>query len=417
MDYNLVYARIDLGAVEDNILSLRQLTGKNVRFMAVVKADAYGHGAVRVAEKAIEAGVAWLGVARFHEAEELRKAGINAPILIFGRTSPVLTEKIAGFDLTPTVYSVEMAEEFSCQAVKKGVKINAHLKIDTGMGRVGLLPDSRRAEAVFSGKSGRIQTTESSSVSGVIDAGLNMGVTKIPCISNEKSVSEIKAMLALPAFELQGIYTHFASADSYDKSYARYQLDIFNSLLNDLKKEKIVFEICHAANSAAIIDFPESHFDMVRAGIAMYGLYPSDEINREKVNLKPAMELRSEVSFVKTVPKGFKVSYGMTYETVQRTVIASVPIGYADGFSRLLSSKGVMLVKGIRAPVVGRVCMDQTLIDVGHIPDVKIGDKVVIIGVQDKESISADEIAGLIGTINYEIVSSLTARVPKLFFQ
>lgn len=395
MDYPLIYAQIDLDAVENNILALRKLTNQDVKFMAVVKADAYGHGAVRVAQRAVKTGASWLGVARFHEAEELRKAGINAPILIFGFTHPLLVEKIADLDLTPTVYSVEMAEDLSYQACQKGVKIKAHLKIDTGMGRVGMLPDSRR----FPAKSRGNFTSSSQKIA----------------FSNQKSIEEIKKIISLSNFELEGIYTHFAAADSSDKSYAEYQLKVFNLLLDELKKEKIEFNLCHAANSAAIIDLPYAHFDMVRAGIAMYGLYPSDEVDKTKVNLKPAMELRSVITSVKEVPKGFKISYGMTCETEKKTIIASVPVGYADGYSRLLSSTGSMLVKGVRAPIAGRVCMDQTLIDVGHITGVKQGDEVVIMGSQKNKTISADDIARLIGTINYEIVSSLTSRVYKIF--
>lgn len=400
MTVPLVFARIDLKALKDNISALRRLTGPRVKFMAVVKADAYGHGAVKVAETALETGADCLGVARFHEAEELRKAGINAPILIFGFTHPDLTEKLAELELTPTVYDLEMAEKFSDQARKKGVSIKAHLKIDTGMGRVGMLPDSRRLSPITSTLSGKSRD--------------------LSIVSNKQSVSDIKKILLLSNLELEGIYTHFAAADSADKSYARYQLRVFNLLLKDLKKEKIEFKICHAANSAAIIDIPESHFDMVRAGIAIYGLYPSGEVNKTRVVLKPAMELKSMITSVKRVPKGFKVSYGMTYETKKETVIASVPVGYADGFSRLLSSRGFMLVNGMRAPIAGRICMDQTLIDVGHIlPHVKTGDEVVLIGSQEnnqkKETITADEIGSLAGTINYEIVSSLTARVPRLY--
>ncbi len=381
MNYPLVSAHIDLKAIENNILGLRKLMDRNVKFMAVVKADAYGHGAVKIAERAIATGAEWLGVARFHEAEELRKAGISAPILIFGFTPSSFVEKLAEFDLTPTIYSVEMGEDLSYHALKKGVTIKAHLKIDTGMGRVGMLPDSNRVS-----------------------------------ISPEESIiKEIKKIISLPNFELRGIYTHFAAADSSDKSYAERQLEIFNCLLENLKKEGIEFDLCHAANSAAIIDMPHSHFDLVRAGISMYGLYPSNEVNKKKVNLRPAMALKSVVTFVKTVPKGFRISYGMTHETEKETIIATVPIGYADGFSRLLSSRGFMLVKGKKAFIAGRVCMDQTLIDVGHITDVKQGDEVVIMGCQKDNSISADDIANLIGTINYEIVSSLTARVPKFY--
>lgn len=382
MNEPLVYARIDLGAIQTNIRNLKQLTVGSPLFMAVVKANAYGHGAYTVARTALDSGAQWLGVARFHEAMELREAGVSAPILIFGFTPPEAAAELAANNLTATVYGVDMAEALSSEAVKAGVRVRAHLKIDTGMGRVGILTDARRID--------------SSAVAG-------------------SALEETRRILSFKGLEMEGIYTHFAAADSEDKAYAHYQLSEFNTLLNALKHAGMEFPLRHAANSAGIIDIPDAHFDMVRAGIAMYGLYPSLEVSRDRIRLVPAMDLVSRVSMVKTVPKGFRVSYGMTYETRGQTCIASVPVGYADGYPRLLSSRGTMLVNGRRAPIAGRVCMDQTMLDVGHIPGVRQGDPVVVFGRQGDETVSVDELAGLVNTINYELVSSLTARVERRY--
>jgi alanine racemase len=231
----------------------------------------------------------------------------------------------------------------------------------------------------------------------------------------DRAVRTIEKIANLAFLDLDGIYTHFAAADAGDKTYTRLQIDLFSSLLNRLKKKGLHIKTCHAANSAGIIEFPESHFDMVRAGISIYGLYPSAEVDRKKVRLLPAMALKSVVTGVRKVPKGFFVSYGMTHETRKATQLASVPVGYADGFSRRFSSNGHMLVNGCRAPIVGRVCMDQTLIDVGAIPCVKPGDEVVVMGSQENDALDADELAARIGTINYEIVSTLTPRVERIY--
>ncbi len=281
-------------------------------------------------------------------------------------------------DLTTTIYNYKMAKALSQAAHNQGIKIKTHLKIDTGMGRVGM----------------------------------NINDLKV---TRKKNIQDIQKIVSLPGIETQGIYTHLAAADHKERTYTLLQLDRFDSLLNDLKNESIEFKTCHAANSAGILEYPDSHYDMVRAGISLYGLYPSNEIDTSKVNLVPAMTLKSLITSVREVSPGFKVSYGMTHETKQDTVLASVPIGYADGFSRLFSSKGYMLVKGDKAPIVGRVCMDQTIIDVGHIPDVQVEDEVVLIGRQADKVIGADELAQNINTINYEIVSSLTSRVKRVY--
>jgi len=375
MEYSLVKACIDLDAIRKNIQNLKRITDKNANFMAVVKADGYGHGAVRVAQVALQSGADWLGVARLNEAVELRKAGIEARILIFGYIHPAQAAMIKDFDLVTTVYGLKMAQALSNEAKKLNKPIKVHLKVDTGMGRVGMLIKPARKQVL----------------------------------------KKIQEMIKLPGIDLKGIYTHFAAADCKDRGYTDLQIELFGFLLDDLKKKGIELSTCHAANSAGIIEFPGSHFDMVRAGISIYGLYPSLEVDQTKVKLFPAMTLSSIVTAVRDVPKGFYVSYGMTHKTQGQTRLASVPVGYADGFSRRFSSNGLMLVKGHRAPVVGRVCMDQTLIDVGDIPNVTPGDEVVLIGSQGNEILGADEVSNRIDTINYEVVSALTARVKKVY--
>ena len=373
MKEELLRAEIDLKAIAHNVRELRRITNSRSRLMAVVKANGYGHGSVEVARCALDNGAEFLGVARIDEAIKLRNEGIDAPVLIFGYTLPSFYEEILKFDLTQTVFSLHAAESLSAFAVSKNRKIKIHIKIDTGMGRLGIMPDS------------------------------------------DSAVREIESIVRLPGLEREGIFTHFSTADSSDKEFARRQFEIFMEFLNNLKSKSIEFSLRHASNSAGIIDMPETHLDMVRAGIAMYGLYPSEEVQKEKASLIPAMAVKSMIIHLKDVPAGFKVSYGATYATTKPTTIATVPVGYADGYSRLLSSRGYMLVGGERAPIAGRVCMDLTMLDVGDTTGVKQGDKVVILGKQKDSEIKADEIASLTGTINYEVVSSLTERVKRVY--
>ena len=383
MDTPLVWAEIDLKAIAQNVRALRRITNSEARLMAVVKANAYGHGVIEVARRALESGADVLGVARLNEGIELRKAGFDAPTLIFGYTPPALAKKLIEFDLTQTVWSYQTAAALAA-ALSASKALNVHLKVDSGMGRLGLLPDCCRPPA--------------------LDAN-----------STAKALGEVEAIASLAGLHLEGVYTHFAAADSADKSYTRKQFEIFAQFLDEIRKAGLDIPVCHAANSAAIIDMPETHLDMVRAGISIYGLYPSDEVDKDRIALQPAMALKSRVVHLKKVPAGFKVSYGMTHETSKPTTIASVPVGYADGFSWLLSSRGHMLVGGRRAPIVGRVCMDTTMLDVGHVPGIDLEDEVVIFGRQQDASITADEIAASLDTINYEIVSSLTARIPRVY--
>jgi alanine racemase len=367
-----VWAEINLAAVAHNIKALKALTKPGTKFMAVVKANGYGHGAEEVARVALENGADWLAVARVEEGIELRKKGIKASILVFGLVTGNMIREALENNLVLTVYNPESARAVADAALARGRNAPVHLKVDTGMGRLGFFLD-------------------------------------------EQSIKEIRDVISIPGLDPLGIYTHFAAADAGDKSYTRLQLQRFQEGLQVLAGYGIDFPLRHAANSAALIDLPGAHFDMVRPGISIYGLYPSGDVDQSRVALKPAMALKTRVTQVKEVDAGFSVSYGCTYVTPAPTTLATVAVGYADGYTRLLSSKASVLVHGERAPVVGRICMDQCVIDVGHIPGVKPGDEVVLMGSQGNNTISAYEIASAIGTINYEVVTMISARVPRVY--
>ncbi len=386
MSESLTWAEIDLAAYGHNIAELRRITFADARLMAVVKAEGYGHGAVAVARAALDSGADCLGVARLHEAVELREAGIAGPILIFGLTPAEDVDTLLDLDLIQAVFSHESAEELASAAASRDQRLRVHIKVDTGMGRLGLLADEPRAhEATGSAANHRF--------------------------------GEVSAIAGLPGLEAEGLFTHFATADQADKMYAKRQLQRFLELVDRLKQQGLEFPLNHAANSAALIDMPDSHLDMVRPGIATYGLYPSAEVDQERVELKPALEWKARIIQLKKVPAGFGVSYGITYETPRPTTLATVAVGYGDGLSRGLSSRGQMLVGGQRVPIVGRVCMDLTLLDVGEVPGVAEGDEAVILGRQGEELLSADEMAVTLDTINYEIVSTITSRVPRVYLR
>lgn len=375
---------VDLENLAHNIRELKRLS-QAPRFMAVVKADAYGHGAVPVAQKALEAGADWLAVARVSEAVELRSAGISAPILLFGDVREEHVDFLADHEIRITLTDLEVSRHLAGLAHRMGKCLTAHVKVDTGMGRLGLY----RWPTGDSYTDVATSYTDVAAVSGII-----------------------RDMGQMEGLRVEGLYTHFANADTRNKAHAEAQLRVFRSIIQNLESMDARPEIIHAANSAATMELPESHFDMVRPGIALYGLMPSDEMDTAGITLRPVMSIESEIIQIKSVPAGFKVSYGSTHVTSASTRIATVPIGYADGYNRRLSSKGIMLVHGERVPVVGRVCMDFTMIDVGHIDGVRIGDAVTIMGVQGNSAVSADEIARLTGTINYEVVAALTQRMP-----
>ncbi len=385
LDHPITWAEINLAAYAHNIRELKRITRPPARLMAVVKANGYGHGAVEVAREALQNGAQYLGVARINEAIPLRQAGLEVPILIFGYSPPDLAPALIEYELTQTVYSRSTASALSEQATRRGKKINVHLKVDSGMGRLGFVLAATN------------DTPDD--------------------VAARNSVRAIETITRLPGLTVEGIFTHFATADSADKSYADLQLNRFMDLLNRLQKEGLEPPIRHAANSGALIDMPDSHLDMVRPGIATYGLHPSDEVDKSRVDLRPVMSLKSRIIHLKRVPPGFNISYGITFQTKNHTTIATVPVGYADGFNRRLSSRGHMLVHGRRVPIVGRVCMDLTMLDVGEVSGVTLEDEVVVFGVQGNEAVTADEIASGLDTINYEIVSTITARVPRIYYK
>ena len=368
----LLWAEINLQAISHNIKELKRIIAPDVKLLVAVKADAYGHGLLPVAQTVLKNNADFLGVARLEEGINLRQAGISAPIIVLGYVSPARAGELINFDLIQTIFSLNCAKQFSRSAVARGKKIRVHLKIDTGMGRLGFLPGT-------------------------------------------SVLAEILEISRLPGIALVGIFTHFASADSHDKAFAITQFNRFKSLLNQLENSGIKIPLRHAANSGAIIDLPQTHLDMVRAGISVYGLLPSKEVDQNKISLRPAMTLKTTIIHLKRVSSGFKVSYGSTWQTSGPALLATVSIGYADGYSRLLSNQGQMLVRGQRAPIVGRICMDLTILDVSHIPNIKIEDEVVVFGKQNNHLLSVDEVAKAANTINYEIISSLTARVPKIY--
>jgi len=379
MTQPLIWAEIDLSAIAHNVKELRRLIGDQVQLMVAVKANAYGHGAEAVARTALENGADQLGVARLEEGIGLRRAGIDAPILIMGYTTAENAALIMEHGLTPTIYSLDNAKGFSEAAVAANKRITFHIKVDSGMGRLGVPCDAIQLDL------------------------------------SQRPVEEIAAITHLPGLDFQGLFTHFATSDHSDKTFANQQFSRFQSLAADLEAAGIKIPVKHSANSGAIIDLPETHLDMVRAGISLYGLNPSLEVDLSRIELRPALTLKARVIPLKTVPAGTRISYGGTWESPTTTTIATIPVGYGDGYSRLLSNKGQMLVKGKRAPVVGRVCMDLTMLDVGKVDGVKAGDEVVLIGRQGEEEISADELAALLGTINYEIVTQLMARVERVY--
>ncbi|HBX22016.1 MAG TPA: alanine racemase [Desulfotomaculum sp.] len=373
MSHVPVWSEIDLKAIAHNVRQLAGVIAPDTRLMAVVKANAYGHGANRVARTALENGASYLGVARVAEGEALRQAGIEAPMLVLGYTPPANYPALLHNGLAQTIYDYETAAELSAIATREGKKAVVHIKVDTGMGRLGF-----------------------------------------DCADTD-AVRDILSIASLPGLEVEGIFTHFAAADSENKDYTMTQWLKFSTLLQSLAVKGLTFRYRHAANSAAIIDLPETNLDMVRAGIAMYGAYPSHEVKISKVSLQPAMSVKALVAHVKNVPTGTGVSYGVSYVTPSQTVVATIPAGYADGYSRLLSSRGEVLVRGQRAPVIGRVCMDQFMVDVGHIPGVVPGEEVVLLGRQNGAEIRADDLAAKIGTIAYEVFCMINTRVPRIY--
>ncbi|MBV1817554.1 alanine racemase [Anaerosalibacter bizertensis] len=369
-----VWAEIDLDSLAHNIKEVRRITNKEAIVTAVVKANAYGHGSIEAAEVFLENGADRLAVATLSEAVELRRAGIDTPILILGYT-PASQHKIAvENDIIEAVYNLESAEKLSQVANSLNKKAKVHIKVDSGMGRIGFPP---------------------------VDS----------------SIDKIEKISKLPNLEIEGIFTHFAKADEVDKAYTGKQFKNYKWVIERLEDKNIQIPIKHVSNSAATIDLPEYNLNMVRGGIMIYGLYPSDEVDKEKVSLKPAMTLKAKISHLKEVPEGTGISYGQIFVTKRKSKIATIPIGYADGFTRLLTSKAEVAIKGKRAPIVGKICMDQCMIDVTDIEDVKVGDEVVLFGDGSNGVPHIDEVAEKLGTINYEIVCMVGRRVPRVYIK
>jgi len=362
-------AEINLDAIAKNVRRIRDYVHP-AEVMAVVKADAYGHGAIPVAQTALSVGASQLGVALLEEGIELRRAKIEAPILVFGGFFEKQIDSFIANNLQFTLYDLRLAEIVSRRAQALGGKAQAHVKIDTGMGRVGVLP--------------------------------------------KEAVEAISAIAKLPALELVGICTHFASSDSRDKNYANKQIITFQHIVRQLADHGIHFRYMHAANSGAILDLPYSYFDLVRPGVMMYGYYPSHETS-ESIPLEPAMSLKTQILFVKRVPAGTFISYNSTFQTRQATTIATLPLGYADGLSRRFSNNFEVLVRGRRCPLVGRVCMDQIMIDLGDMKDVQAGEEVVLLGKQGDEEISIYEWCRRLETIPYEVTCGISRRVAKVY--
>ena len=368
MNFDNTYVQIDLDAICENLRTIRTKAG--VQVMAVIKADAYGHGAVQIA-KHLQAQCAFFGVSSLSEALELRYAGIENPILILGHTPSAAFEMVVKHRIRPTIYRYESAAALSAEAVRQGVTAAFHFAVDTGMSRIGFQVTPEAADICA-------------------------------------------RIAALPNLEAEGLFSHFATADCEDLSKARAQAARFDAFYEMLKARNVHIRLRHLDNSAGIMNF-ENHYEMVRSGIVTYGLYPSAQVSPALLKLTPALQWRSRVTHVKTLEAGREISYGGTYRTTKPTTVATVPVGYADGYRRGLSNRFYVLIRGRRAPIIGRVCMDQMMVDVSDIADVGIGDSVILIGRDGDENISFEQMAAALDTINYELVCGISRRVPRYY--
>lgn len=369
--YSRAAAFVDLDAVYGNLEALKANTRPGTKLCAVVKADGYGHGAVPIGKRLL--GLAdFFALATVEEAFNLRRNGIRKPLLVLGYTQQEAFSEAIREEIRLTVYDYKTAKEISEAAKRSGKTAFIHIKLETGMNRLGFQP-------------------------------------------GEEALSVVEAVSHLPGVCLEGLFSHFARADEKDKESAGKQYALFEEFVQSLEKRGVRIPVKHMGNSAAIIDLPEYDVDMVRAGIALYGMYPSLEVERERVPLTPALRLVAKVIFVKTIEAGEAVGYGGTFVAKKRTRIATISIGYGDGYPRNLSGKGYVLLHGKRVPVVGRVCMDQIMADVSDAGDVKAGDEAVLLGRDNEECISVEELAALAGTFNYEFVCGLGKRIPRIY--
>ena len=366
-----VWSEINLDNLIHNLNQIKKITDDQTEIMAVVKADSYGHGSIQVSKTLISEGVKRLAVATLSEAIELRESGIDVDILILGYTPRNQFKYIAQYDITQTIYDYDAAYELSkvAQSMSKIVKV--HIKIDTGMNRLGFR-------------------------------------------SEDRTVEEILNIRKLSNIYLEGIFSHFARADESNKSFAKVQYDEFVSLVDKLDKENLHIDIKHISNSAAIIDLPKYQMNLVRAGISLYGLYPSKEVSTDAIDLKPVMTLKTQISNMKKVPEGTGISYGQVFTTTEESIIATIPIGYADGFSRLLDGNSLVTVDDKKVDVVGKICMDQCMLNVTKVKNLYIDKEVIIFGEGENVN-SAEELASNLGTISYEVVCMISRRVPRIY--
>lgn len=371
--YRPTWVEISLDALRHNLHEFRSSLPAEMRIMAVVKADAYGHGAVQVARECVAEGASYLAVAFMDEALELRRGGIEAPILVLGYTPAEAVPLAVKYRITINVYSMDVLEALARRGPEEpSVKI--HIKVDSGMGRLGLN-------------------------------------------RTEDAVAFIERALSLPGIEVEGLFTHYACADEADKGYTREQYNKFERVMGHFREKGITFSYVHAGNTATAIDTPEISYNMVRLGIGMYGLYPSGEVNMERVKLRPVMTLKTRIVMLKSMEEGAAVSYGALYHASEGEQIATLAVGYADGFSRMLTGKAHALVRGKRVPVVGRICMDQCMISLQDVSGAEIGDEVVMFGEQEGLTLPTEELAEKLGTVNYEIVCMISHRVPRVYME
>lgn len=372
--YNRVYATVDLDAVVSNMKSMREALPATTGIMGVVKADGYGHGAVPVA-RAMDPYVEGYAVSNIDEGISLRRHGIKKPILILGVTHSQRFEDLLRYDIQPAMFRLKEAKELSELAAEQGKKAKIHLALDTGMSRIGMQPD-------------------------------------------RESAKEAAQMAALYGIELEGLFTHFARADEADKSFYQTQFERYQEFLSYLKEYGVTIPVRHCSNSAGIVENLDSNqMDMVRAGICIYGLYPSDEVDRNRVKLTPAMEIKSFITYIKEIAPGTPVSYGSTFVSEHAMRVATIPTGYADGYNRGLSNRGSVLIRGKRAKILGRICMDQFMVDVTDIPEAEEDDEVTLIGKDGEDEITVEEMAACFGGLHYEIICDIGKRVPRVYIQ
>lgn len=368
-----VWAEIDLDAIKYNIDSIKRRVDTK-ELIAVVKADAYGHGALDVSKTLVENGATKLAVAVITEAMELRHGNINTPIMILGYTPLEFAADLINYDIEQTIFDLEYAKKLSEIALNLGKKAKVHVALDTGMGRIGFL-------------------------------------------INDNSLNEILKISSLKGLEVVGIFTHFATADESDKNYSNKQYKKFTDFNEKLISKGVNIPLKHVSNSGAIIDMPNTYLDGVRAGIVLYGYYPSEDVLKQNLDLKKAITIKTQVAHVKILDKNEYVSYGRKFKTERKSIIATLPIGYADGYSRALTGKAKVIINGKFAPVVGTICMDQCMIDVTDIGDVHVGDEVIVLGKDKDLKFDADDMAKAMGTINYEVLCMIKQRIPRVYIE